>query len=130
MKRYAIVIPSAECVVAMHIYERAPEPFEKEYSKLKLEEIKGYGKFKKIVLSLKEKILDSVKHHYDPVDYDRLIKFLDTENPLLISNCIDIFFDMGIVTAEWRNGRRVFRIKAEAFDTVKDIYKNLGEYAA
>jgi hypothetical protein len=129
MKRYAIVIPSADCAVAMCIYERAPEPFEREYSTLKLEETKGY-KIKQILLNLKEKILDSVRQHYDPVDYDGLIKFLDTESPLLISNCIDIFFDLGIVTAEWRNGRRVFRIKPEAFDTVRDIYESLGDYAA
>ena len=130
MKRYAIVIPSAECVVAMQIYERAPEPFEKEYSTLKDEKIKGHGKIKRMLLGLKEKVLGLVRHNHDPIDYDRLIEILDTNNPLLISGCIDIFFDMGIATAEWRKGRRVFRIKAEAFETIEDMYGRLREYVA
>jgi hypothetical protein len=129
MKRYAIVIPSAECVVAMQVYERAPEPFEKKYSTLKEEKVRGLGKIKKILLNLK-KALDLGRYNYEPIDYDRLIGILDTNNPLLISGCIDIFFDMGIATAEWRKGRRVFRIKAEAFKTIEDMYGRLGEYVA
>lgn len=129
MKRYAVVIPSAECVVAMQVYERAPEPFEKKYSTLKEEKVRGLGKIKKILLNLK-KALDLGRYNYEPIDYDRLIGILDTNNPLLISGCIDIFFDMGIATAEWRKGRRVFRIKAEAFKTIEDMYGRLGEYVA
>ena len=113
----------------MQVYERAPEPFEKKYSTLKEEKVRGLGKIKKILLNLK-KALDLGRYNYEPIDYDRLIGILDTNNPLLISGCIDIFFDMGIATAEWRKGRRVFRIKAEAFKTIEDMYGRLGEYVA
>ena len=130
MKRYTIVIPSIECIVAMQIFERASEPLEKGYSPLRNKGAGIYGMIENILLTLKKKIIELRRYYHDPMDYDRLTKVLDPDDPLIISGCIDILFDMGITTAEWQNGRRVFRIKAEAFDTVKNMHKKLGKFAA
>jgi hypothetical protein len=130
VKRYDIVIPSIECIVAMQIFERAPKPFEKEYSKLMGRKIGIQEQLRRMLSFLKERAVGLTRNRFDPIDYDRLIKILDTNDPLVLSSCIDILFDMGITTAEWRNGRRVFRIKAEAFNTVGSMYGKLEEYAA
>ena len=130
MIRYAVVIPSIECIVAMQIFKRAPEPFEKKYL-TSINKGKGiHETIKEIMRILKRKIAELSSYKNEPVDYDRITRILDNDDPLIISGCIDILFDMGIATAEWQNGRRVFRIKAEAFDTVKNIHGKLGRYAA
>lgn len=140
MNEYPVVIPGLSCVVAMQIHKKARRPFEKGYSTLRRGKTGFHKRVEKIFWTLKEvekifwtlikKIVGIDERHYDPIDYDRLIKILDADDPLIVSGCIDILFDMGIITAEWHHGRRVLRTKSEAFDTIENMYEELRSYAA
>lgn len=114
-------VPSTDCIVLLQIYRRTKEPYEKEDSKKKRSLPRKLGDF----LSM---ILPPGENRLEPLDYDMLIEILDADDPLLISCCMDMLFDMSAITAQWRNGRRVLRIKSEAFPTVEKMYDDLRRY--